>query len=245
FGRKPKHHPRIILNAIFYLMQVGCPWRYLPADFPPYTTVSYYYHRWRKEGVLQRIHDALRAEVRRAAGRAPEPSVVIVDSQSVACAPHKGGGATPRETAGYDPAKRVKGRKRFVAVDTQGWIWGLEVLPASAHETHGGRWVVAQACVASSRVRQVWADTAYQGSFEEEIAQAWGVEVVIVQRRPPRGFAVLPKRWIVERTFGWLSGARRLARDYECTPQSVMGWIWVRMIQLMVRRLTRRGRRRA
>ena len=224
---------RCLVNAIFYICRTGCQWRQLPHDFPPWGTVSAQYHHWRTDGTWAKLHDALRERVRRADGRTPKPSAAIIDSQSVKTT--EAGG--PR---GYDGGKQVNGRKRHVVVDTLGLLLAVAVLPANIQDWEGAKVVLRRLKAAFPRTIQlIWADAVYAYNYLPEwclIVGRWLLEVV---KRPlgAVGFVVVHRRWVVERTFGWLGRHRRLSKDYERCPESSETWIRIAMIQVMLRRL--------
>ena len=233
-GRPPLHHYRDILHAIFYLLRTGCAWRYLPHDFAPWQTVYGYFRRWCQQGVWKRIHDRLVKRVRVADGKKPTPSAGILDSQSVRCADQFG-------ERGYDAGKKIKGRKRHVLVDTLGLIHAMTITVASVQDRDGARSVLPWLRHHASRLRVIWADGGYAGAL---VSWVWRlraqrrVRLEIVKRtEQQRGFAVLPKRWIVERTLGWLVKNRRLRCDYEQLTSTSETLIYVAMIRLMLRRL--------
>jgi putative transposase len=209
---RPRTHPlRRILDAIFYLVRTGCAWRYLPNDFPPWQTVFYHFRRMRLKGTWHRLYSALHRAERERVGRNPDPSAAIVDSQSV---------KTVEESActcGYDVHKSVKGRKRHLLVDTLGLPMSVSVTPADLHDTQGARRLLAGLKYFVPGLKKIWADAAYRGRELADWCQAqgdWDLEVV--ERTPGvRGFSILPRRWIVERSFAWLNRNRRLAKDYE------------------------------
>ena len=191
-----------------------------------------YFAAWRDDGTLAALHDGLRARVRAAAGRAPGPSAAVIDSQSVRAAD-----TAPRATRGWDQAKKVNGRKRHIAVDTQGLLLAVVITPASVQDRDGARPLLWNLHRSSRRVRLAWADAAYSGARLASWAAAQKMTVQVVPRRQPHAFEVLPRRWVVERTFAWISKHRRTVRDYERLPASHEAMILWAMIALMTRRL--------
>ncbi len=229
-GRPRSVNLREVVNAIFSLNRQGCVWRALPHDLPPWGAVSYYYRRWRRDGTWQAIHDTLRTQTRRAAGREESPSAAIMDSQSVKTT--EAGG--PR---GCDGGKLVKGRKRHLLVDTLGLVLLVVVLAANVQDRDGAKVLVERVQGRVPRLQRIWADGSYTGPLIAWIKERAGWLLEIVQRSDSqKGFVVLPKRWIVERTFGWFGRYRRLSKDYEATTQSSEAMIHLAMIQIMLRR---------
>jgi transposase len=233
-GRPRRWPARRIIEAILYLDRTGCAWRYLPADFPPWQTVYWYFAAWRDDGTLARLHAGLRTQVRVAAGRQPQPTAAVIDSQSVRAAD-----TVPRVSRGWDAAKKINGRKRHIAVDTSGLVLDVVITPASVQDRQGARpllWNTRRAC---PRVRLIWADAGYTSKTGKLASWATTLKMTlcIVARRNPHAFEVLPRRWVVERTFAWISKHRRTVRDYENLPASHEAMVLWAMTALMTRRL--------
>jgi len=237
-GGRPEAHPRReVVDAIRYLVHNGCVWRALPADFPPWRTVYGFFARWAADGTLDRVHDTLRDQVRVDAGRQPQPSAAIIDSQSVRAAD-----TVPKQTRGFDAGKKVNGRKRHIAVDTLGLLLAIVVTAASTQDRDAARPLLWRLRVAQRRIRLVWADAGYAGKLVVWAATTLGLRVDIVRRRLAHAFQVLPRRWVVERTFAWISRHRRTVRDYERLPDHHRAMVTWAMIIVMTRRLARRHR---
>jgi putative transposase len=234
-GRPRLHTTREILDAVFYVLKSGCPWRLLPRDFPPWETVYYHFRKFRMSGLWHRIFTILRAAERKRVGKNPDASAAIVDSQSVKTTEE---GAA---TNGYDAHKNVKGRKRHLLVDTLGLPLAAYVTPADVQDRAGARLLLAGLKPLMPNLKKIWADGAYGG---EKLARwceeqgGWRLEVV-ERDRATKGFEILPKRWIVERTFSWLRRDRRLAKDYERKVQTSETLIEVAMIRLVLGRLAK------
>jgi len=226
-GRPRSVDLRAVADAILYLLRAGCAWRMLPADFPPWPTVYRYFRRWEAAGCIARIHDFCRSIVRLQEGRNPQPSAAIIDSQTVKASPQA------IDPVGYDGGKKVKGRKRHIVVDTMGMLLGVRVHAADIQDRDGARLVFRDMEGRRPLLAVVFADGGYAGP---RAAAGCPADLVVVKRAKP-GFAVLPKRWIVERTFAWLTQNRRLDRDYEGLTRVSEALIRLAMIRLMLNRI--------
>ena len=215
-----------------YVDRAGCAWRYLPADFPPWRTVYGYFAAWRDDGTLARLHDGLRAQVRAVAGRDAEPTAAVIDSQSVRAAD-----TVPKASRGWDNAKKVNGRKRHIAVDALGLVLAVVITAASVQDRDAARPLLWNMHRAHRRVRLAWADAVYTGGRLTSWAAALKITIQVIAKRQPHAFEVLPRRWVVERTFAWISKHRRTVRDYETLPASHEAMILWAMTALMARRL--------
>lgn len=233
-GRPPVHERRQIVNAILYVVKTGCQWRMLPGDFAPWQTVYGYFRRWQQKGIWQTIHDVLVMTVRATAGKKTNPSAGILDSQSVKIADQPG-------ERGFDAGKKVTGRKRHLLVDTLGLILAVVVTPASVQDRDGARTLLhfLQNCFSGLKI--IWADGGYAGQLVDwlwQLRSRGKIRLEIVNRSKNQiGFKILPKRWIIERTFAWLMKSRRLRCDYEQLTAHSQAMIHIAMIRLMLRRL--------
>jgi putative transposase len=232
-GRPRSVDIREILNAIFYILRSGCAWRMLPHDFPAWQTVYGYFRAWCKAGLWEQMNVVLRESVREQAGREAAPSAAILDSQSVKTTESKG-------ERGYDANKNVTGRKRHILVDVMGLLLVVLVHKADIQERAGAKLLLQRAVTKGfARLQLIWADGGYTGvAFKEWVwkVTGWLFEVV---KRPEgtKGFAVLPHRWVVERTFGWFGRSRRLSKDYEQLPETSESMLYAVMVRLMLKRL--------
>nr|ADO19046.1 transposase, IS4 family protein [Nostoc flagelliforme str. Sunitezuoqi] len=235
-GRKRSVDMWSVLNGIFYVLVEGVRWRSLPGDFPTWQTVYTYFRNWRRDGTWLLIHDSLREWVRIENQRQKSPSEAIIDSQSLKSA------AGVHQEVGFDGGKLLKGRKRFLTVDTLGLVLRVLVTTANVGEREGGKRVlkrVKHMSKAVSRLTTVWVDAGFDGTpflmWVMDVCR-WIVQVVL-RPQQTKGFVLVKKRWVVERTLGWLMGCRRLVRDYELLPETSETFIYLAMIRIMVRRL--------
>lgn len=234
-GRPRTYGDRLILNTIFYVLRSGCQWRMVPHDLAPWGAAYRWYRTWQTDGTWDNIHDRLRDQVRVAAGRDPNPTAAVLDAQSIKSS--EGG-----EARGFDAGKRTTGRKRHLVVDVMGLLLVVMVTSASVQDRAGGRAILARLAERFPTVALVWADGGYANKVDDGLL-GWaratlGLLVAIVKRSDTaKGFQVLARRWVVERTFGWLIRNRRLARDYERLTSTSETMIKVAMIRLMATRL--------
>src|SRR5262245_14529844 len=242
---KPGGRPRTVnlhdvVDAILYVNRTGCQWRQLPRDYPPWSTAYDYFRKWRAAGVWQRVNDALREQVRRKAGRKRTPKAAALDSQSAKAAGSGG-------ESGYDAGKKVTGRKRHLLVDSLGLLLAVLVTAASVTDARAAADLLAALPLDQlPRLAVVWADSAYATAALAEEVAFWGRYRLEVVRRPAgaAGWVLVPKRWVVERTFAWLLRFRRHARDYERRTDTSEAMIYVSMVHVMLHRLEPEANRR-
>lgn len=230
-GRKRSVSLHAVFNALCYIARTGCQWRLLPREFPKWQTVYYYFRKWRENDWFVTLNHSLRQTVRRQSGKQANPSAAIIDSQSV---------KTDEQAIarGYDAGKKVKGRKRHILVDTLGLLLSAKVLTADVQDRDGAKQLFEEIKERMPRLQLIWADGGYRGKLIEWVAVRclWILEIVKRSDRE-KVFKVLPKRWIVERTFSWLNRNRRLSKDYERKSESSEAWLYLSMSILMLKRL--------
>jgi transposase len=234
-GAPMRHDLRAMLDAIGYVTRYGIEWRALPADFPPWTAVYAFFERWSARDLPRRLADRLRGRIRIACGRAELPTAAVIDAQTV-----RGADTVDAASAGYDAGKKTKGRKRNIATDCLGLLLMVTVTAAGMQDRDAAHRLLALLRERFSTISLVWADGGYAGRLVVWANQVLRLAVTIIKRSDNvTGFVVLPRRWVVERTFGWLVRHRRLVRDYERRPEHHEAMVWWATVTIMTRRLTR------
>ena len=233
-GRPRETDMRAVVNAILYIASTGCQWRQLPKDFPPYSTVQGYFYAWSRNGTFASLNHALVMAAREAAGREASPTAGVIDSQSVKTTESGG----PR---GYDAGKKIKGRKRHIVTDTQGHMLTGIVHEASIQDRDGAPRVIGFACESFPTVTHVFADSGYAGEKLEAALAKMNGPVIEIVKRPDgaKGFVLVARRWVVERTLAWLNRCRRLAKDWEASIASSEAWLLIASIRQLSRRIAR------
>ncbi len=228
-----RHDLREVFNAVRWIVRTGAPWRYLPTNFPPWAAVHQQAQRWIAAGCFEDMVHDLRALLREAAGRAPDPTAVVLDARTLRSTPESG------HRAGYDGHKRTKGSKIHAAIDTLGHLLALRVTPANEQErAQVGKLADAVQEATGNAVELAWVDQGYTGDDPVEAAAARGLELVVVRLpEAKKGFVLLPRRWVIERNFAWATRFRRLAKDYERLPETVAGLHFVAFACLMLHKL--------
>ncbi|MFI6289919.1 IS5 family transposase [Streptomyces sp. NPDC051018] len=235
-GRPEGYCHRVMLDAVFYVVDNGIKWRDMPVDFPAWDRVYAFWRRWRRTGLIGELHDRLRGKVREGAGRDPEPTAAVIDSQSV-----KADAVVGADSRGYDGGKKINGRRRHLICDTIGLFLQIRVLPAHVTDRQAAADMLPALRERFPTITKLWADGGYTGVLVTWALAVLQLIVTVVRRSDDvKGFVVLPRRWVVERSFGWLLRSRRLARDYERRCDSSEAMILWSMTMLMTRRLARR-----
>lgn len=231
-GRPMVHGLRAMCDAVAYVVRNGIEWRALPADFPP---VYAFYERWSARGLPERLAGRLRGLLRERHGRNREPSACVIDSQIVKCADTVG-----KATSGYHGGKKITGRGRHAVVDTEGWLLAVIVTAASVSDKAGARLLAVRLASLFATLRLMWADACYGGSpVSDFMKKTAGITIEVVKRTSPHSFQVIRRRWVVERTFGWLMRYRRLCRDYEKLPENHEAMVYWATVFIMTKRLAR------
>jgi transposase len=235
-GRPMVHELRAVLDAVFYVVRNGIEWRAMPADFPPWDAVYAFFQRWSQRGLPQRLVDRLRTRLRVRARRDAQPSAAVVDSQSVKAADTVSAGSR-----GFDSGKKINGRKRHLAVDVEGFLLAVVVTAANIGDRMGAKLLVIAVLNVCTRLKLVWADAGYDGApLAQWIRSVADATLQIIKRTEQHTFRVVPRRWVVERSFGWLLRYRRLVRDYERRTEHHEAMVYWATVLLMTRRLARR-----
>jgi transposase len=234
-GRPMVHDLRAVIDAIGYVVRNGIEWRALPVDFPPWEAVYAFFQRWSQRELPQRLTRRLRERLRVGLGRDAQPSAAIVDSQSVKAADLAGAA-----TRGYDAGKKINGRKRHAAVDVEGFLLAVVVTAANVGDRMGAKLLVIALLNVCTRLKLIWADAGYDGNpLTCWIKSVAAITLEVVKRTELHVFKVVPRRWVVERTFGWLLRYRRLVRDYERRPEHHEAMVWWATVMIMTKRLAR------
>ena len=228
--RSRKYDLREIVNAILYLVKTGCQWRMLPGDFADWKIVYYYFSTWKRNGIWETLHESLVEKTRVSVGRNEEPSVGIIDAQSVKNT------LVSSEDKGFDAGKKVKGIKRHIIVDTLGLVLAIVVQSASVQDRNGALSVIEKLVENWRKIIKIFADGGYSGSLIEKVKTAFRIDFEIIKRDEQHQFKVLPKRWIVERTFAWIDTNRRNSKNYERLNQTSVAMVHLSAIRIMLKR---------
>lgn len=228
--RNRKYELREIVNAILYLVKTGCQWRMLPGDFAPWKTVYYYFSVWKKAAVFELLHEALVEQVRVMNGKDEEPTVGIIDAQSVKST------LVSCQDKGFDAGKKIKGIKRHIIVDTLGLILAVVIQSASVQDRDGAAGVVDKLRESWKKVVKLFADGGYRGRLIDTLKAKFKIELEIIKRAEWHTFKVLPKRWIVERTFAWIDTNRRNSKNYERLNNTSVAMVHLSAIRIMLNR---------
>lgn len=228
--RSRKYDLREIINAIMYLVKSGCQWRMLPGDFPHWKIVYYYFSTWKKNGILEDIHQTLVERVRKSVGKNEEPRVGIIDAQSVKNT------LVSCENKGFDAGKKINGIKRHIIVDTLGLILAIVIQNASIQDRDGAQSVIGKMKESWLRVIKIFADGGYAGKLIDKIRLSFNIELEIIKRTELHTFQILPKRWVVERTFAWIDTNRRNSKNYERLNETCVAMVHLSAIRIMLNR---------
>jgi putative transposase len=228
--RRRKYELREIWNGISYIVKTGCQWRMLPGDFPQWKIVYYYFSVWRSKGIIEDIHDFLVETIRKKSNKSEDPTVGIIDAQSVKNT------LVSSEDKGFDAGKKVKGIKRHIIVDTLGLLLAVVIQSASVQDRDGAQSVIEKMQERWIKVIKIFADGGYRGKLIEKIKEAFSIDVQIIKRDESNRFKILPKRWIVERTFAWIDTNRRNSKNYERLNQTSVAMVHLSAIRIMLNR---------
>ena len=228
--RNRKYELREIVNAILYLVKTGCQWRMLPGDFPQWTIVYYYFSVWKQNGILEEIHECLVEKIRKQRNKKEEPSVGIIDAQSVKST------LVSSQDKGFDAGKKIKGIKRHIIVDTLGLILAVVIQGASVQDRDGAISVIDKLTENWKKIIKIFADSGYRGELIAKVQTRFKIELEIIKRNELHTFKVLPKRWIVERTFAWIDTNRRNSKNYERLNNTSVAMVHLAAIRIMLNR---------
>jgi len=229
--RSRKFDLREIVNGILYLVKSGCQWQMLPRDFPNWPMVYYYFNTWKKTGLLEKIHESLVKKIRKKAGKKPQPTAGIIDAQSVKNT------LVNCESKGFDAGKKIKGIKRHIIVDTMGLVLAVVIQSASIQDRDGSKEVIERLTLKYKGVVKIFADGGYRGKLIAWAKEQFNIDLEIVKRNEQHLFKILPKRWIVERTFSWIDTNRRNSKFYERLDNTGVAMVHLSAIRLMLNRL--------
>lgn len=228
--RNRKYELREIVNAVLYMVKAGCQWRMLPGDFAPWKLVYYYFDTWKKNGIFELIHESLVEKTRLKHGKKEQPTVGIIDAQSVKST------LVSSEDKGFDAGKKIKGIKRHIIVDTLGLVLAIVIQGASVQDRDGAIPVISKLFEGWSQIIKIFAASGYRGQLIEKVKTQFKIEFEIIKRNELHTFKVLPKRWIVERTFSWIDTNRRNSKNYERLNNTSVAMVHLSAIRIMLNR---------
>jgi putative transposase len=228
--RNRKYELREIVNAVLYMVKAGCQWRMLPGDFAPWKLVYYYFDTWKKNGVFELIHESLVEKTRLKHGKKEQPTVGIIDAQSVKST------LVSSEDKGFDAGKKIKGIKRHIIVDTLGLVLAVVIQGASVQDRDGAIPVISKLFEGWNQIIKIFADSGYRGQLIEKVKTQFKIEFEIIKRNELHTFKILPKRWIVERTFSWIDTNRRNSKNYERLNNTCVAMVHLSAIRIMLNR---------